>query len=362
MKIGLFGFPKVGKTTLFNTLTGSSAGTEAYSGGRGKTHLAVANVPDHRLSRLSEIFKPEKTTPAKVEYLDVVGVEKGEAKESETFLGDIRGTDALLHVVRAFGDAALPHSQGSIDPRRDADAMETELILADHLVVEGRIERLEANLKKGAHPEDEKELGLLRKCSECLDRAVPLRDLEVSQEESRKLRGFTFLSAKPLLIALNLSESDVGRIATAVKDFGLERFTSRPSVGVVPVSAKIEMEIAQLGNEDRAEFLKSLNLEEPCLDRLIRMSYGLLGLISFFTVGEDECRAWTIQRGTNAHKAAGAIHSDLERGFIRAEVIAYDELLRAGSWNGAKEKGKLRLEGKEYVVQDGDIAHIRFNT
>ncbi len=324
--------------------------------------MGIAKVPDPRLSRLSTIFKPEKTTYAKVEYLDVVGVEKGSAAGNETFLGDLKGTDALLHVVRAFEDPALSHSPGKIDPKRDAEMMETELILADHVIVEGRIERLESNLKKGAREEDKKEIELLRKCEVSLGEGIPLRDLKVSADEERKLKGFTFLSAKPLLIALNLAESDIGKIATAVKDFGLERFTQRSTVSVVPVSAKIEMEVARLGDEDRAAFLKDLHIEEPCLDRLIRTSYGLLGLISFFTVGEDECRAWTIKRGTNAHKAAGAIHSDLERGFIRAEVIAYDELLAAGSLNQAKEKGKLRLEGKEYVVSDGDIVHVRFNT
>jgi len=363
MRVGLFGFPKVGKTTLFNILTGSSVPTEAYASGKPETHIGVAQVPDDRLDRLAAVFKPKKMTHAKVEYLDIVGVEKGDAAGGETFLTDLKNTDALLHVVRAFADPNLTHSEGSVDPRRDVETMETELILADHTIATRRIERLEANIKKTNREEDRKELEAVRKCLAALEKETPLRELDLTDEEQKRLRGFTFLSAKPLLVVLNLSESDAGKIPTAVADAGLGEFAKRRSVGVVPVSAKIEMEIASLSPEDAIAFQKDLGIEESALTRVIRTSYELLGLISFFTVGEDECRAWTIHRGTTAVKAAGTIHSDIERGFIRAEVVPYEALLAVGAWNVAllKEKAQLRLEGKEYVIQDGDSAHFRFN-
>ena len=361
MRIGLFGFPKVGKTTLFNTLTGSSVATDAYASGKPETHVGVATVPDPRLDRLAEIFKPKKTTHAKVDYVDIVGVEKGDAAEGEAFLTELKNVDALLHVVRAFEDSGIPHTQGPIDARRDVETMETELILADHTIATRRIEKLEANIKKTNRDEDKKELDVVKRCLAALEKETPLREVELSEEDARRIRGFTFLSAKPLLVVLNLGESAAGEIPTAVASAGLDAFGRRPSVGVVPVSAKIEMEIARLSPADALEFQRDLGIAEPALDRVIRTSYELLGQISFFTVGEDECRAWTIRRGTIAHRAAGTIHTDIERGFIRAEVIAYDDLMAAGTWNAAKEKGKLRLEGKEYVVQDGDAAHFRFN-
>jgi ribosome-binding ATPase len=362
MRIGLFGFPKVGKTTLFNTLTGSSVPTDAYASGKPEMHVGMATVRDPRLETLASMFKPKKKTHARVEYLDIVGVEKGAGAGGDTFLTELKTVDALLHVVRAFEDPTLPHTQGSVDPKRDVENMETELILADLTVVSRRIEKLEENIKKAGRDEDKAELAALQKCLTSLEKEVPLREVKLSEDEWKRLKGYTFFSSKPVLVVLNLSESDAGKLPTAVKDFGLEAFAARPSVGVLPVSAKIEMEIAGLGADDAAMFMKELGITESCLDRLIRKSYDLLGLISFFTVGEDECRAWTIRNGSTALVAAGAIHSDIARGFIRAEIIAYDDLMAVGSWNQAKEKGKLRLEGKEYGVRDGDIAHFRFNT
>lgn len=361
MRVGLFGFSKVGKTTLYNTLTGSSVPTEAYASGKPETHVGVAAVPDARLDRLSAMFKPKKTTRAKVDYLDIAGVEKGDAAQGESFLTDLKNTEALLHVVRAFDDAGIPHAEGPVDPKRDVETMETELILADHTIATRRIEKLEANIKKTGRDEDKKELEAVRRCLAALEKETPLREVTFSDEDQKRLRGFTFLSAKPLLVVLNLAESAVGRIATAVADAGLTDFAKRPCAGVVPVSAKIEMEIARLAPDDALAFQKDLGIDAPCLERVIRTSYDLLGLISFFTVGDDECRAWTIRRGTIAQKAAGTIHSDIERGFIRAEVISYDDLMSLGSMSAAKDKGRLRLEGKEYVVQDGDVAHFRFN-
>src|SRR5437867_1577593 len=361
MLVGIFGFPKVGKTTLYNTLTGSSVPTEAYAAGKPETHVGVATVPDHRLDRLSAMFKPKKTTYAKVDYLDIVGVEKGEGAKGETFLTDLKNADAMLHVVRAFDDPNLPHAEGPIDARRDVETMETELIIADHTIATRRIVKLDANIKKSGRDEDKRELEAVKRCVAALEKETPLREVDFSEEESKRLRGFTFLSAKPLLVVLNLSESDAGGIPTAVARAGLDGFAKRRAVGVVPVSAKIEMEIARLSAEDALAFQKDLGIEEPCLQRIIRTSYEMLGLVSFFTVGEDECRAWTIHRGTVAQKAAGTVHTDIERGFIRAEVIPYEELVALGSMHAAKEKGRLRLEGKEYVVQDGDVADFRFN-
>src|SRR5262245_13147898 len=244
MRVGLFGFPKVGKTTLFNILTGSSVPTEAYASGKPETHIGVAQVPDDRLDRLAAVFKPKKTTHAKVEYLDIVGVEKGDAAGGETFLTELKNVDALLHVVRTFEDSNLPHSEGAIDPKRDVETMETELILADHTIATRRIERLEANIRKAGRDEDKKELEAGRKCLAALAKETPLRQVPFTDEDEKRLRGFTFLSAKPLLVVLNLSESDAGRIGTAVAEAGLTEFSTRRAVGAVPVSARIEMEIA----------------------------------------------------------------------------------------------------------------------
>lgn len=360
MKIGLFGFPQTGKTTLFNTLTGASVATGA-GGGRPETHLGVAKVPDERLDRLAAIFKPKKTTHATVDYLDPVGVEKGESRKSDAFLADLKNVEALAHVVRVFEDEALPHTQGSMDPRRDVETMETELILADHTLAQRRAERLELAIRKTGKPEEKKELELITRCVEALEKEKPLREIEFTEEEDRRLRGYTFLSAKPLLVVLNVDEGAAGDLDGAIASAGLTEFATRRRVAVCAASAKIEMEIARLDPADARVFMDDLGLAEPALDRIIRSSYGLLGLISFFTVGEDECRAWTIRDGTRAQQAAGVIHSDIERGFIRAEVTACDDLLEAGSYGPLRDKGKLRLEGKEYLVRDGEVVHFRFN-
>lgn len=361
MKIGIFGFPKTGKTTLFNTLTGANVATDAYATGKKEIHVGMTNVPDARLNKLTAIFKPKKEVYARIEYLDVVGVEKGEASGNDAFLNELKGVDTLLHVVRAFQDPNLVHSEGEVNPKRDVENMETELILADLIVVSRRIEKLEESIRKLPKEQDRKELAALKTCAEMLEAEKPLREMEQAPEEKKLLRGYTFLSAKPILIALNLSEDDIDKIGTAVETYELNDFATKPNVAIVPVSAKIEMEIANLGPEDGASFMKDLGIEESALTRLIRTSYDFLGLISFFTVGEDECRAWTVRQGTPAQMAAGTIHSDLERGFIRAEVVSYEDFVATGSWNGAKENGKFRLEGKSYVVQSGDIMNVRFN-
>jgi len=358
VRIALFGFPQTGKSTLFRLLTGAEA--PPHHATRGEAQIGVARVPDPRLDRLAELHRPRKVTPATVEYLDLPGVSKGEAAEVLP-LEQLRLADALAHVVRAFHDSAVPHAEGTIDPRRDAETMDTELVLADHTIAERRVEKLELLARKTNRDEDRTELELLRRVLGHLERAVPLRAVEFDAREQRILRGYTFLSLKPLLVVVNADESDARRLDQGAAAFELEELARHPATAVVALSAKIEAEIARLDAADAAAFRADLGIREPALDRMIRASYRLLGRISFFTVGESECRAWTVAHGTAARAAAGTIHSDMDKGFIRAEVVAYDALVTAGNWNAARERGILRLEGKEYPVQDGDVLVIRFN-
>ena len=357
MRIGLFGFPLTGKSTLLRLLTGVVAPAHAS---RGEVVVGVSKVPDPRLERLAVMYKPKRVVPATVEYLDLAGVEQGQAVEVLP-LDQLRLTEALAHVVRGFRDETVPHALGPIDPARDVALMETELILADHTIAERRIEKLEPLVKKTQRDEDRQELQLMRRVLEHLEREIPLRQVEFSESERTRLRGFTFLSQKPLLVVVNADESDAKLLARGASAFGLASVLERPATRVVALSAKIEDEIARLEPPDAAAFRAELGIEEPALERMIRASYDLLGQISFFTVGEDECRAWTIPRQTTARKAAGVIHSDIEKGFIRAEVVAYTALVEAGSMSAARERGTLRLEGKEYVLADGDVSHFRFN-
>jgi GTP-binding protein YchF len=356
MRIGLFGFPKTGKSTLFSLLTGAPPPAH---GAREEVRAGVARVPDPRLDRLTEMYHPRKETPATVEYMDIAGVEKGEAADALP-LDQLRTADALAHVVRGFRDESIPHVEGPPDPPRDVSTMETELILADHTIASRRIEKLEMAVKKAHRDDDRKELDLLKKCLSALEREVPLRNLEFPEEERRRLRGFTFLSLKPLLVVVNADEADARLLAGGAPSFGLGGLEGRPATEVVALSARIEGEIALLDPADGAAFRAELGIREPALDRMIRGSYRLLGQISFFTVGDDECRAWTIREGTPARSAAGTVHSDMERGFIRAELTAYDDLIAAGSWAACRERGTLRLEGKDYVVRDGDVINFRF--
>ncbi len=358
MKIGLFGFPQVGKTTLFNLLTGAHVETSRFAAGRSDPNLGIARVPDARLSRLSGMFSPKKTTPASFDYVDIVGLQKGDARGSLS-LAALKPMDALAHVTRAFADDAVPHTEGSLDPARDFETMEMELILADLDAAQRRVERLKSSIPKTNRPEEKKELAVLEKLIVTLEAGTPLRGLEMSAEEEKLLRGFAFYSAKPLLVVVNLGEDRTADVEDAAARSGLREAATRPGIKVVGVSAKIEEEMAGLAPDEAAAFREDLGIPEPALDRIIRSSFDLLGLISFYTVGDDECRAWPIRRGTPAARAAGTIHSDLEKGFIRAEVVTYDELVACGSLHAAKEKGVLRLEGKEYVVADGDIMHIR---
>jgi len=356
MKIGLIGLAKSGKTSLFNLLTGASVATSSFGGARAEMHAGVARVPDARVDRLTAMFKPKKTTFATFEVVDLAGIAKGERQGLET--KEFRNADALLHVVRAFPDA----TGTAPDPVGDIDDLETELILADLEVVERRLERLEAQLKKKRTDPDVHEQAVLLKIKPPLESGRPIRALGLSDDEARAIRGFTFLSQKPILHCLNLAEKEIARGTDLAGGFGLAAVAQRPATRLGWVSAVIEAEVAQLEGPEQAAFLADLGLTEPAIRRVLEDCYALLGLISFFTVGEDEVRAWSIPRATRAQDAAGAIHSDIARGFIRAEVVGYDDLLAVdGSMSAARERGRLRLEGKDYEVQDGEICHFRFN-
>jgi GTP-binding protein YchF len=360
MKVGMLGFPKVGKTTLFNLLSGAHVAVDKYASGKAQPNIGVARVPEPRLDRLTAMFRPKKTTCAHFDILDIQGLQKGEAKDSLS-LQEMRNVDAIAHVVRAFRDPEIVHSEGAIDPKRDIELMETELLLADHGVAERRLQRLELNLKKMKNKEDEQELPIIRRCLEALEREQPIRELDLQAEEMKKIRGFAFLTAKPLLVIVNMDDADAPRLGGFVEQFGLAERAARPHVRMCAMLAKVEEEIAGLAPDDAREFLADLGLAEGARDRVIRAAFGLLGLIQFFTVGEDECRAWPIPAGTKAPLAAGTIHSDFERGFIRAETVAYDDLVACGSLPAAREKALLRAEGKDYVVKDGDVVNFRFN-
>jgi len=357
MKVGIIGLSSVGKSTLFQLLTGGAAPPAT---GRSEARLGVARVPDPRVEKLAEMYRPKKKTPATVEYVDVPGVAKGEGA-ALVDLPALRGVDALMHVVRAFESETVPHPEGSVDALRDARLLELELILADLGTVERRIERLQANIKKANRPDDVAEQEIFQRMKEALDSERPLREMDLSEQDRRRIRSFSFLSEKPLLLAVNMDEGGIREATTFLEKSGLQALGARPGIALCPVSAPIEAEMTELSGGDALAFRQDLGLQEPGLDRILRTSYALLGLISFLTAGDDECRAWTIRKGTRAQQAAGAVHSDIERGFIRAEVVAFDDLLQAGSLAACREKGTLRLEGKEYVVCDGDVINFRFN-
>jgi GTP-binding protein YchF len=361
LRAGLIGFPSSGKTALFQLMT--RAREAARSGGKAEASVGVSRVPDERLDRLTALFNPRKRVPATVEFADIAGASGAQTGAQALLdLAPFRNADALLHVVRMFRDPAVPHPAGAIDPARDVRTMEDEVILADLGVVERRLERLERDLKKGSSPDLRREQDVLVGCREALEAGRPLRALTLASDDAKRLRGFQFLSAKPLLLVLNLDESDLPRADEAVHLAGLDSFMTGAATRAVPICAKIELEIAELDTPDAAAFMADLGLRESGLDRVIRASYDLLGYISFFTVGEDECRAWSIPRDTSAVLAAGEIHSDISRGFIRAEVVRYEELIARGSLAACREHGELRLEGKDYIVLDGDVINFRHAT
>ena len=358
MKTGIIGLHQVGKTSLFRILTKANLSAQAYANPR-EAHIGVAKVPDDRLDRLAAIYNPKKLTHASVEYVDVGAIGQEALKES-AYIGHLRTVDALAHVVRAFEDPSIPHA-GPIDPLRDIKNVEFDLMISDLGQIEKRLERLVKDLKKMRSPELEKENELLQRAKVHLEAERPLREMELTPEDKKRIRGFMFLSEKPILYVLNVSEAtDLGKdLETAVGKYKLQEVAGRPNAGATAICGKVEAELGEMPDEDAAEFLSSYGLTESGLVRLIRTTYALLGLVSFFTIGEDECRAWTIPINTRAVEAAGAIHSDLEKHFIRAETIRWDQLLEAGSEANARAKGTLRLEGKDYIVQDGDVLHIR---
>ncbi len=356
MKTGIIGLPQVGKTSLFKILTKAKIEDRGFSR---EAHLGVARVPDERLDKLSALYSPKKTTYASVEYVDVAAIGQEALKET-AFLTNLRNVDALIHVLRVFENDSVPH-EGAIDPVRDARSVEFDLMLSDLTQVEKRLERVERDMKKGRTSELEREQALLLRSKDSLEKEIPLRELEMTPDEKKLIRGFMFLSQKPILYVLNVNESTTlgADLEAAVKRYKLDALAARPNAGATAICGKVEAELAEMDDDEAQEFLGSYGLGESGLVRLIRKSYELLGLISFFTAGEDECRAWTVPVGSKAPQAAGAIHSDLEHHFIRAETIRWDQLLEAGSEAAARAKGTLRLEGKEYVVQDGDVVHIR---
>jgi GTP-binding protein YchF len=361
MQIGIVGLPVAGKTTLFSTLTGQNIST-LHEGRKIEVHRGVVKVPDQRLDGLAEIFQSKKQILANIEYIEVGGIEKERAKTQgfdPQFLQVLKTTDMLCVVVRAFENEYHPHPEGNIDPLRDLQIVETEFLLSDLSIVENRIDKLEKELQKSKDEEGFKELELMKRCLPYLELEKSLREVDFTEDEELQLRGFQFLSAKPMIVVLNIGEKEIGK-----EDEILSKFTEyqdKPNLSIISLSVEIEQEISLLENEDAQLFLSDLGIQEPALNKLIRTSYDLLNLISFFTHNEDECRAWTIKKGTNAQKAAGAIHTDFEKGFIRAEVINYNQFMEHKSITKCRDLGLLKLEGKNYIVQDGDIITIRFN-
>lgn len=368
MKIGIVGLPRVGKTTLFKLLTQGRVDTSPWAGGR-EAHVGVAHVPDPRLDLLAEVVRPAKVTYSSIEYVDLPGLSQGEGKaalegragEMSAYLNSLKNVDALLHVVRAFDDPGLPYAEGGVNPRRDIAAFELEMIFSDLAIIERRLERLGKDLKKVKSPELETEYEVLRRYRAALEEEKPLREVEVTAEEEKRVRGFTFLSAKPMLLVLNLGDQDGPRIERAVEEFGLGEQASLRGVGVTAVCGRIESEIAALAPEDARMFMEDLGIAGGAVERIIQSSYRLLGLISFYTAGETEARAWAIPSGATAVQAAGVIHTDMEKGFIKAEVVSLEDMLRLGSFHAARTKGVLRLEGRDYRVRDGDVILFRFN-
>jgi len=355
MKTAIVGLPMTGKTSLFTILTGVH---EAARVGSLEARVGIAKVPDARLDALAKLFEPPKITHATVEYLDFPSISK-EALRDPSYLASLRVVDALAHVLRVFESNTVPHEKGSVDPLRDFEDVDMELILSDLVVVEKRMERLDKDRKKIKNPELDKEFALLEKLKAELESNRPLRGLEFDDEDEKRIRGFQFLSQKPMLCVLNLGENDAPRMREIEEQYRNGPLKGRAHTAVTAICGKIEAELADLSPEDAKEYMASYGLAESGLERLITATYSLLGLMSFLTAGETEVRAWTIPINSPAVKAAGAIHSDFEKKFIRAETVNWKTLIDHGGYPGVKDKGLLRLEGKEYIVKDGDVLVIR---
>ncbi|HLW76967.1 MAG TPA: redox-regulated ATPase YchF [Bryobacteraceae bacterium] len=355
MKTAIIGLPMVGKTSLFTILTGVH---EASRVGTLEARVGVTKVPDHRLEALAKIFNPPKITHAVVEYLDFPSISK-EALRDPSYLASLRVVDALAHVLRIFDSDTVPHEKGSVDALRDFDDVDVELMLSDLVVVEKRMERVDKDRKRQKNPEFDKEFALLERIKAELEANRPLRGMEFDAEDEKRIRGFQFLSQKPMLCVLNLGEEDASHLHEIEDKYRSGPLANRAGTAVTAICGKIEAELAELPPAEAADYLASYGLKESGLERLIKATYALLGLMSFLTAGETEVRAWTIPMNSTAQKAAGAIHSDFEKKFIRAEVVNWKSLIDLDGYVGVKEKGLLRLEGKEYIVKDGDVLVIR---
>ncbi|MDR3331075.1 MAG: redox-regulated ATPase YchF [Synergistaceae bacterium] len=359
---GIVGLPLSGKSTVFNVITRAGAEVKPYAGGKTDPNRAVVEVPDARFDRLVRVHNPKKATPAQVEFVDLAGLSKGAGKGAglgNSFLSFVADADALLHVIRCFDNMSVEHPEGSVDPLRDWEILDMELIFRDLGVVENRLGRLSS--KKKLLPEEDVEKGLLERCHSCLMDERPLRSLDLTPDEARSLRGFSFVSAKPQIMVLNMDETqrDLSSLPAAAS---IGKRIAETDAGAVELYGRLEMDLMDLSPEEAEEFTEGLSIEEPGRDRLIAKAYGTLGLISFFTCGPDEVRAWTLRDGDSAVDAAGAIHTDLAKGFIRAQVVSYEDYSANGdSFAKCRDAGVLRLEGKEYRVKDGDIIEIRFN-
>ena len=363
LKCGIVGLPLSGKSTVFNVITRAGAEVKPYASGKTEPNRALVNVPDKRFDKLVEIFKPKSEKPADVEFVDLAGLSRDAGKGAglgNSFLSFVSESEALLHVVRVFANSSVPHPENSIDPLRDWHIVEAELIYRDLGVISNRLSRLdEKKAKKKLTPQENAELDLLKELEAHLLDEKPLREFPLTDEQKRSLSGFAFLTLKPELVVLNLDDTQTGNVPELA---ALEAEMQAKNLKSVRVYGATEMELEQLDPEDREEFMKDLAITEPGRDRLIHEAYKLLGLISFFTSGTDEVRAWTLREGSTAVDAAGTIHSDLARGFIRAQVVAYDDFIaNNASIAACRDKGVLRLEGKEYIVKDGDMIEIRFN-